>query len=70
MGHAHSIICFSTSRQVLYENEILVGRSDHTTSLAGVKKEQSFYPYRATSELIAIHTVDLKLMLRIELYSL
>lgn len=38
MGLAHSIICYSTSKQASKENEIVVGRSDHTTSFDGLKK--------------------------------
>lgn len=30
-------ICFSTGKQASKENEIVVGRSDHTASLGGVK---------------------------------
>ena len=40
MGLGYSIICFSTGKQSSKENEIVVGRLDHRTSLAGVKKEQ------------------------------
>lgn len=38
MGLAHSIVCYSTSKQASKENEIVVGRSDHTISFDGLKK--------------------------------
>lgn len=58
MGLAYSIICFSTGKQASEENEIVVGRSDHTTSLDGVKKEQFSRFYGAAYELITVRTLD------------
>lgn len=58
MGLAYSIICFSTGKQASEENEIVVGRSDHTASLDGVKKEQFSCFYGAAYELITVRTLD------------
>lgn len=59
MGLAYSVICFSTGKEASKENEIVVGRSDDTTSRDGVKKKEQFSClYRAAYELITIHTLD------------
>lgn len=41
MGLAYSVICFSTGKEASKENEIVVGRSDDTTSRDGVKKKSN-----------------------------